>query len=122
LLWSVEIAPASAAAIARQWSALADSDGLTIRLTSLDRSAMLILGVEEIDGSSYSLVLPLESEHITEYSIAFEWFGLQADSEDENMRIDIDQLTMISLVDISGFIRLARIPLSLLRALSLLRG
>ena len=104
LLWSVEVAPERAAAVIREWPALAEADGLTLRLASLDRFVFLILGVQEADGSAYSLVLPLAADDAAEYTIAFEWFGLQADSEDENGQLDRDQLTALGLVDISGFI------------------
>ena len=104
LLWSVEAAPERAAALSREWPALADADGLTLRLTSLDRFVFLILGVQEADGSAYSLVLPLAAGATAEYTVAFEWFGLQVDSEDENGQLDHDQLTALGLVDISGFI------------------
>lgn len=104
LQWSVEIVPERIAVLTRDWSALAEADGLTIKLTSLDRAALLILGVHEADGSAYSVVLPLELGDLTLYSVAYEEFGLLADSEDENGRLDPEQLISLSFVDFTGYI------------------
>lgn len=104
LLWSIEVIPERIAVLNRDWSALAEADGLTIKLTSLDRAALLILGVHETDGSAYSVVLPLEHGDLTLYSVAYEEFGLLADSEDENGRLDPEQLISLSLVDFTGYI------------------
>jgi arabinogalactan endo-1,4-beta-galactosidase len=104
LLWSVELAPEKAAALVHEWPALAEADGLTIRLASLDRSAMLVLGVQEADGSSYNLVLPLSAGEIAEHTIALAGFGLGADSKDENDQLDVEQIVSLNLIDISSFI------------------
>jgi arabinogalactan endo-1,4-beta-galactosidase len=104
LLWSIEVAAGQAVALVHEWPALAGADGLTIRLTSLDRSVLLVLSVQEADGSSYSVVLPLEAGHTAEHTIGFESFGLQADSEDENGQLNTEQLAMLSLVDISSIL------------------
>jgi arabinogalactan endo-1,4-beta-galactosidase len=104
LQWSVELAPELVAGLTRNWSNLAEADGLTITLTSLDRAALLILGVQEVDGSAYSVVLPLEQGEQTQYVVAYEEFGLQAESEDENGRLDPEQLISLGLIDFTGFI------------------
>jgi arabinogalactan endo-1,4-beta-galactosidase len=104
LQWSVDVAPERIAVLNRDWPALADADGLTIKMTSLDRAALLILGVHEADGSAYSVVLPLEHGDLTLYSVAYEEFGLIADSKDENDRLDPEQLISISFVDFTGYI------------------
>jgi arabinogalactan endo-1,4-beta-galactosidase len=104
LQWSVEVAPERIAVLTREWSALAEADGLTTKLTSLDRAALLILGIHEADGSAYSIVLPLEHGDLTLYSVAYKEFGLQADSEDENGRLDPEQLISLSFVDFTGYI------------------
>jgi arabinogalactan endo-1,4-beta-galactosidase len=108
LIWSTETAIGQAVALVREWPSLVEADGLTIRLASLDRFAFLILGVQEADGSSYSVVLPLEAGDAAEHTIAFESFGLQADSDDENEQLDPEQLTMLSLADISGILAAPR--------------
>lgn len=51
LLWSVESAPERIAGLVWEWNALAGADGLTLRLTSLDRSALLLLSVLEANGT-----------------------------------------------------------------------
>jgi arabinogalactan endo-1,4-beta-galactosidase len=104
LQWSVDVMPERIAVLNRDWPALAEADGLTIKMTSLDRAALLILGVHEADGSAYSVVLPLEHGDLTLYSVAYEEFGLIADSEDENDRLDPEQLISISFVDFTGYI------------------
>jgi arabinogalactan endo-1,4-beta-galactosidase len=103
LLWSVELAQEEAVALAHEWPALAQANGLTIRLTALDHSALLVLGLQEADGSSYNLVLPLEAGIAAEHTVAFKGFGLDEGGEDENGRLDADQLTTLTLADISAF-------------------
>ena len=102
LQWSVDVVPERIAVLNRNWPALAEADGLTIQITSLDRAALLILGVHEADGSAYSIILPLEHGDLTLYSVVYEEFGLLADSEDENDRLDPEQLISLSLVDFTG--------------------
>jgi arabinogalactan endo-1,4-beta-galactosidase len=104
LQWSVDVPPERIAVVKRDWSALAEADGLTIILTSLDRPTLLILSVHEVDGSAFSVVLPLEHGDLTQYSIAYEEFGLHADSEDENDGLDPEQLNSLSLIDFTAYI------------------
>ena len=104
LVWSVRTGAKQAAALVYHWPDLSVADGLTIRLASLDRSAFLVLGVQEADGSAYSLVLPLDKGVYAEYTAAFEGFGLQLDSEDENGQLDAEQLTTLTIIDISAFL------------------
>ncbi len=104
LLWSVQPQPQKSTALARNWPSLVDADGLTIRLDSLDRAAFIILGVQEADESTYGLVLPLSVQQPVEHSIPFEGLSLLDGSEDENGRLDVDQLQTLVLIDISGFI------------------
>ena len=112
LRWSVAPAPRQAAWLIHEWPApsaslrtsLADANGLTLRLTSLDRSGFLNLGLHEADGSVYNLSLYPDAGSVVTYTVDFAWFGLQRDSEDENGRLDCDQLTVLSLVDIAGFL------------------
>ena len=105
LLWSVERAPKKTAAVVHTWPAVVGADGITISLKSLDSIAYLVLGVQEADGSAYSLALFLEAGTVVECTVPFAGFGLQGDSEDENGRLDPDQLAMMSLVDISSFLQ-----------------
>jgi arabinogalactan endo-1,4-beta-galactosidase len=104
LLWATDIAAGKGVAIFRQWPDLAKADGLTIRLQSRDRSAMLVLGVEEADGSAYNTVLPLSPGEAVEYTLPFEGFGLAEDKEDENGRLDTEQLVSLWLIDISAIV------------------
>ena len=99
----MELAQEEAVALAHEWPALAQANGLTIRLTALDHSALLVLGLQEADGSSYNLVLPLEAGIAAEHTVAFKGFGLDEGGEDENGRLDADQLTTLTLADISAF-------------------
>jgi arabinogalactan endo-1,4-beta-galactosidase len=108
LLWSVELATEKAAALIHEWPALAEADGLTIRLTSLDRSAMLVMGVQEADESNYNLMLPLSAGETVEYTIPFTGFGLDVNGKDENGQLDVEQIVFLSLVDISGFLAAPR--------------
>lgn len=104
LLWSVELVPEKAAALIHEWPALTEADGLTVRLASLDRAAMLVLGVQEADESSYNLVLPLSAGETIEYTIPFTGLGLDVNGKDENRQLDVDQLISLNIVDISSFI------------------
>lgn len=104
LLWSVHPASDKAAALAYGWQTLAEADGLKIRLSSNDRAAFIILGVQEADESTYGLVLPLSVQQTVEHSIPYESLSLLDGSEDENGRLDRDQLTTFLLLDIAGFI------------------
>ena len=104
LQWSVNVPPERIAVLKRDWSALAEADGLTMKLTSLDRPTLLILSVHEVDGSVFSVVLPLEYGDLTQYSVAYDEFGLQADSEDENDTLDPEQLNSLSLIDFTAYI------------------
>ncbi len=122
LQWSVEVPPERIAVLYRDWSALAEADGFTIKLTSMDRAALLILGVHEADGSAYSVVLPLEHGDLTLYSVAYEEFGLQADSEDENGRLDPEQLISLSLIDFTGHIASPGSNRVLLKEIALWKG
>jgi arabinogalactan endo-1,4-beta-galactosidase len=104
LIWSVELVSQQAAWLGYEWLALAEANGLTFRLTSLDRPTHLLVGLHEADESIYVLSLPLDQGVVTEQSLDYRWFGLQADSEDENGRLDPDQVTMLSLAEISAFL------------------
>jgi len=108
LLWSVELAPEKAAALIHEWPALAEADGLTMRLTSLDRSAVLVLGVQEADESSYNLMLPLSAGETVEYTIPFTGLGLDVNGKDENGQLDVEQIVFLGLVDISSFLAAPR--------------
>ena len=66
LLWATDITAGKGVALFRQWPDLAKADGLTIRLQARDESAMLVLSVEEADGSGYSVVLPLSTGEVVE--------------------------------------------------------
>ncbi len=104
LLWSVQLQPEKSAALAKGWPALAEADGLTIRLTSNERTAFIVLGVQEADESTYGLVLPLGMQQPAAYTIPFEGMSLLDGSEDENGRLDRDQLVTLLMIDIAGFI------------------
>jgi len=104
LVWTVRTEIQQAAAITRHWPDLKNTDGLSIRLTSVNRSAFLVMGIQEEDDSVYSLVLPVEKGAEVEYSAPFEAFSLQLDSEDENGRLDRSQLDRFTLIDISSHI------------------
>ncbi|MBU0492543.1 MAG: arabinogalactan endo-1,4-beta-galactosidase [Chloroflexi bacterium] len=104
LLWSVELVPKQAAWLIREWPALSDADGLTLRLASLDRAGFYVLGLHEADGSVYNLSLYLDAGESATHTVDFAWFGLQGDSEDENDQLDRDQLVRLSLADIAGFL------------------
>ena len=104
LLWTSDPAPGQATVLFHEWPALSGADGLTIRLTSLDRFAYVILGVNEADGSAYSVVLPLGAARPVEHTISFAGFGLNGNSEDENGQLDRGQIASLGLVDISGVI------------------
>ncbi|NIS80581.1 MAG: hypothetical protein GTO14_10340 [Anaerolineales bacterium] len=104
LQWSTQIQPGKMAAISRQWPELAQADGLTLHLTSVDRSALLLLIMQEADGSGYGVVMPLDGGESVNFTIGYESFGLQADSKDENGQLDPDQIVSIGMLDFSGFI------------------
>ena len=53
LAWTVRTEAQQAALITCPWPELKNADGLTIRLTSENRSAFLVMGVQEDDGSFY---------------------------------------------------------------------
>ncbi len=104
LQWHVEVSPEGIAGIYHNWPDLASAEGITIRLESTDRSTLLILGIHEADESAYGVVLPVDPDEVTEFTIGFDSFGLMTDSEDENVHLDYDQITSMSLVDFTGFI------------------
>jgi arabinogalactan endo-1,4-beta-galactosidase len=104
LLWSVQLQPEKSAALAKGWPALAEADGLTSRLTSYERSAYIVLGVQEADESTYGLVMPLSKQRPAAYSIPFEGMSLLDGSEDENGRLDRDQLATLVLIDIDAYL------------------
>ncbi len=106
LLWSVDLQPATAAILIREWPELAGADGVTIRLRSRHRFSFLILAVQEADESGYGLILPLSAGRSTEYMLPFESFGLLDDSKDENGVLDSDQLSRLMIIDIAGFLGL----------------
>jgi arabinogalactan endo-1,4-beta-galactosidase len=108
LLWSVDLIPDQIAGLAYGWPELAKADGLTIHLTSRERATLLLLSVLEEDESVYSVVLPLDEDDPIVYSIAYQGLGLHADSQDENGRLDTDQIVALSLVDFSGAITAPR--------------
>jgi arabinogalactan endo-1,4-beta-galactosidase len=108
LQWSVDLVPDQIAGLAYAWPELAKADGLTIHLTSLERATLLLLSVLEEDESVYSVILPLDLIDPVTYSIAYQGFGLHADSRDENGRLDTDQIVSLSLVDFSGAIAAPR--------------
>jgi arabinogalactan endo-1,4-beta-galactosidase len=104
LLWATDITAGKGVALFRQWPDLAKADGLTIRLQARDESAMLVLSVEEADGSGYSVVLPLSTGEVVEYALPFEGFGLAEDKKDENGQLDPEQLVALWLIDISAIV------------------
>ena len=104
LMWSTRTGEVEAAVLMYDWPELGDADGLTIRLASVDRSAFLVLGVQEADGSAYNLGLFLDMGIYSEHTVPFTGFGLQVDSEDENKQLDTRQLTKLTIIDISSFI------------------
>jgi arabinogalactan endo-1,4-beta-galactosidase len=104
LLWSVDLRPGQVAGVFYAWQELATADGLTVHLASLKRSTLLILSVVEEDGSVYSVVMPLDENDPVKFSVAYQGFGLQADSEDENGQLDPGQIVSLSLVDFSSVI------------------
>ncbi|MFC1945741.1 glycosyl hydrolase 53 family protein [Chloroflexota bacterium] len=107
LIWSVRAEGGQIAGLSRQWPALTGADGLTIRLTSLDRYAFLLLAVTEADGSAYSLVLPVDEAAPAEHTVSFAGFSLHQETEDENGQLDPGQLATLTLVDISAAISAA---------------
>jgi arabinogalactan endo-1,4-beta-galactosidase len=104
LSWTTQGGPDQFAGLLHDWPELEAADGLTLALNSVDRNAMLVLGVLEADGSFYCLVIPAEKGRDAEYTVRFEGFGLQPDTEDENGQLDVDQLKTLVLVDISSTI------------------
>jgi arabinogalactan endo-1,4-beta-galactosidase len=104
LVWSIQTGTNQAAALVNHWPDLSKADGLTVHIASLNRSAFVALGVHEADGSVYSLFLPLDKDVYADYTVDFSGFGLQLDSEDENGRLDPEQLTTLTFVDISSYL------------------
>jgi arabinogalactan endo-1,4-beta-galactosidase len=104
LLWTVRTEMQQAAFILHHWPDLSNADGLSIRLTSENRTAFLVMGIQESDDSVYSLALFLEKADDIEYNVPFEAFSLQVDSVDENDSLDTSQLDRFSIIDISSHI------------------
>lgn len=104
LVWLVQPQTGQAAFLARQWPALAQADGVSIQIESLDYAMMVLLGLHEADGSTYQITLPLSAAEPNHFFIDAGWLALQEDSQDENERLDMPQVNMISLTDISAFL------------------
>ena len=104
LAWYTDSSPGQITGITYSWPELTEADGLTIRMSTRDRNAVLMLGVQENDGSVYNLVLFVEWGYPPEYDILFDGFGLHPETEDENGQLDKDQLVALVMVDISSSI------------------
>ena len=102
LAWQTDSEPGQITGILCSWPELTEADGLTIGLSTNDRNAVLMLGVQENDGSVYNLVLFVERGYPTEHDILFEGFGLHPETEDENGKLDKNQLAALVMVDISS--------------------
>ena len=102
LAWSTDSGPGQFTGLMHFWPELTEADGLSIHLDSIDRNAVLMLGVQEDDESVYNLVVFLEKGHPIEITVLFEGFGLHPETEDENSQMDSDQLVTLVLVDISS--------------------
>ncbi len=102
LAWNTESGPGQFTGLLYFWPELTGADGLTIRLDSVDHDTVLMVGVQEEDESVYNLVVFLEKGHPATYDILFEGLGLHPETDDENGRLDKDQLVTLALVDISS--------------------
>ncbi len=122
LVWSIKTGADQSATLLYHWPELSNADGLTIRLISTGRSAMLVLAVRESDDSIYSLILPLDKGVYAEYTIPYAGFGLHPESEDENGQLDSGQLASLILVDISSAISSPNENLVLLDDIALWKG
>jgi|GEM_PF-709050 len=122
LSWSTDSEPGQITGLIGYWPELSNADGLTINMDSIDRDAILMLGVQEADESVYGLVVFLEKGHHAEYTVLFDGFGLHPETEDENGKLDIDQLVTLALVDISSIIMAPKPNQILLDDITLWKG
>ena len=83
----------------------AQVDGFTIYITAEGRPFSMVVGAKEADGSWYHTFLHLDpSEGIRTVEVAFDWLILDQNSKDENDTLDLEQISEVNLVDISGFV------------------
>ncbi len=72
-----------------------------------DRSLRLVVSVEEKDKSRYSTQVDLKVEEgWKRFDLPWDKFTREQDSVDENDRLDPDQITLVSLADLSGLFSL----------------
>ncbi|NUQ00258.1 MAG: hypothetical protein HUU35_10430 [Armatimonadetes bacterium] len=67
-----------------------------------DHQALIIAGLTEADGSGYGALVVSEPNRWQEVNLSFDRLRLQQDQQDENGRLDPEQVAMAGIVDISG--------------------
>ena len=83
----------------------APANGVTLTLQAHDRTLNLLIGVNEADKSWYHTFLRLDPDSgARTYTIDFSWLRLNQDSEDENNHLDLEQVSELTIADLSGFI------------------
>ncbi|NDJ78115.1 MAG: hypothetical protein GYB65_17845 [Chloroflexi bacterium] len=83
----------------------APPDGMTLTLSAEGRVFRMVVGVREADGSWYHTHLQIDpAEGTRTFEVDFAWLRLDQNSTDENGVLDHDQISDISLVDITGFV------------------
>lgn len=106
ILAEFNIAASASAAVIRHLIDLpSPANGVTLTIQAHDRPLNLLIGVNEADKSWYHTFLRLDPDSgARTYTIDYSWLRLNQDSQDENDFLDIDQVSELIIVDISGFI------------------
>jgi arabinogalactan endo-1,4-beta-galactosidase len=105
LVAEIALAPESFAVLFRDVSHLTEPvDGYSLTLSVQGRPFYLFLAASEADGSNYQLLLPVfPQDGLQEVHASLDWFILGEDSQDENEKLDPEQLSQIGILDASSF-------------------
>ncbi len=88
---------------------LVGRDGITFRVAS-EKSALLIVQIEEQDGGKYNIPLTLDGKKadgtLTDREIKLAWseFKPADDSRDPNNKLDLDRVHQILFLDVAGLV------------------
>ncbi len=74
-----------------------------ILMLKSDRSGILAINLNEKDGSTYQTYVRLTKDAWTKYDLPPSQFLFDRESRDENGRLDLDEVTMITIGEIGGF-------------------
>jgi hypothetical protein len=105
LVAEIQLVPESIAIFYRDVSHLQQPvNGYSLSISVAGRPFYLMLAASEADGSNYQLLLPVfPQDGLQQFHAPLEWFILAEDSEDENGKLDPEQLGQVGLLDASSF-------------------